>query len=166
MLFFALLTAATYAAPLEPAAEGKMQCYVPNLERKTCASLALYKLNPDGTYANTAIVLLNKAPVVLMETVTPVRIVSGAVCGTIQAEDIAKARLTVNGQVLTAEQAAPALAQVSAAMATIEGRDICTTYIDNGLNLTAKSTIDGVAQPAMDQAVKWVDPKEGYAVAP
>ncbi len=166
MLFLALLTATTYAAPLEPAAIGKMQCYVPDETRKTCASMALYKANGDGTYANTAIILLNKSPVVLMETVTPVRIVAEAVCGTIRAEDIAKAKLTVNGQVLTPEQAAPALAQVSTAMASIEGRDICTTYVENNLNLTAKSSIDGVAQPAMDQAVKWVARADGYTVAP
>eukprot|EP01042_Synura_sphagnicola_P034140 gene34140-43796_t len=159
MLLFALLTAAAYATPLEPAATGKMQCYAPT-EHKTCASIALYTSNGDGTYANTAIILLKKAPVIVMETVTPVRIVSGGVCGSIQAEDIAKAKLTVNGQLLTPAQAAPALAQVSAAMASIEGHDICTTYVDNGQGLTAKSTIDGAAQPSMDQAVKWVAPED------
>jgi hypothetical protein len=166
MLIFALLTAAAYAAPLEPAATGKMQCYMPDTARKTCASLALYKQNADGTYANTAIILLNKSPAVVMETITPVRIVSGAVCGSIRAEDIAAGKLTVNGHILTPEQAAPALAQISTAMAGIIGHDICTTYTDSGQGLIAKSTIDGAAQPAMDQPVKWVAPEDGYTVAP
>ena len=54
-MLFALMalaaTSDTYPDPLAPAASGQVQCYAPT-DHKTCASLAGYTANGDGTYAN------------------------------------------------------------------------------------------------------------------
>ncbi|HVZ29912.1 MAG TPA: hypothetical protein VG839_05930 [Asticcacaulis sp.] len=170
MLLFTLLAAAdalpaAYPDPLGPAATGQAQCYVPDTARKTCISMAYYKARGDGTFDNTAVVMLSKSPVVIMQTVTPATVADGAVCGKIEADQIAAATLTVNGQALSPADAAPMLAKLSAAMKGVYGKQICTRYVSEGGQLTAKTTMDGAPQPD-DQKVIWVSPGDGYHVAP
>lgn len=170
MLLLVLLAAAdalpaAYPDPLGPAATGQAQCYVPDSTRKTCSSMAYYKARGDGTFDNTAVVLLSSSPVVVMQTITPATVADGAICGKIEADQIAAAALTVNGQSLSSADAAPMLAKISAAMKSIYGRQICTRYIPDGGQLIAKTTMDGAPQ-SDGQKVIWVSPNDGYHVAP
>ena len=65
-MFLALFAAAAlspanaYVGPLALAGKGMAQCYVPNVATKTCASMATYHLNADGTFTNKAMVLIAK----------------------------------------------------------------------------------------------------------
>src|SRR3954462_1704587 len=101
-LLTAALVASTFSAyaaelpdPIAPAASGQLQCYVPDTTRKICASLAGYRANPNGGIDNIATVLLSKMPVVTMETVSPVEIKMGQVCGKIRRQDLDVAKFTV-----------------------------------------------------------------------
>lgn len=165
-----LLTAASAASPaidpLLPAQSGEMQCYEPDEARKTCRSLASYDKRDASSYDNRAIVLISPSEPVVLETVTPVTIQAGAVCGAIRPEDIQNGKLTISGRVLSADQAAPVLSRIADAMKPIMGKRICTTYVHEKDALIAHATINGVAQPDMDQTVKWVKPSDGYSVAP
>lgn len=158
--------AVPYPNPLSPASAGRVQCYSPDLARHVCRSIASYTWHPDGSYDNRAIVLLSPTPLVVMESVTPVTIDTSAVCGAIRQQDIDSAIISVNGQKLADADAAPVRAQISTAMASIIGKRICTTYVPDGQQYIAKASIDGVAQPAMDQKVLWVDATDGFEVAP
>ncbi len=170
MLIFALLAAATaaqpvYPDPIAPAAAGQAQCYTPDTTRKVCNSMSYYTVRPDGTFDNTAVVLLAPTPVVIIQSVTPVHVANGAICGTIQTEQIAAATLTVDGKTLAPAQAAPILARLTTAMQAVIGQEICTQYIPDGQQLTAKATMNGAPQPP-DQKVIWVSPNDDYRVAP
>ena len=173
MLFALMALAAAQAAPvaqaypdpLGPAANGQVQCYAPT-DHKTCASMAAYTANGDGTYANVATVLLSKQPLVVLQTTTPVSLKSGAVCGAVRQQDIAAATLSVNGQAVPADKAAPILAHISVALGSIIDHEICTAYVPDGAGLVAKATMDGKPQPNQDQKVIWVSPADGYSVAP
>jgi len=170
MLFalMALATAAStpaYPDPLAPAASGQVQCLAPT-DHKTCASTTSYTANGDGTYTYVATVLLSKAPVVALQTTTPVTIKAGAVCGAIRKEDIAAASLSVNGQTMPADKAAPILDRIAGQLSAITGHEICTIYVPSGTGFIAKASMDGKPQPAQDQKVVWVSPADGYTVAP
>jgi hypothetical protein len=168
MLFALALLAASadaYPTPLTPAASGQMQCYVPS-DHKTCASIATYTANGDGTFANGAQILLSKQPVVVMQTTTPVTIKAGAVCGAVTKASIANAGLTVNGQAVPADKAAPVLQQIAGSLGSVIDHEICTTYVPDGTGFVAKASMDGKPQPAQDQKVIWVSPSDGYTVAP
>jgi hypothetical protein len=154
------------ADPLLPARSGQLQCHMPDVARKTCRALAGYRPADGGGYSNSATILVAAEPVVTMTTVTPVRVVAGAVCGTIRAEDIAQGTLAVDGANLPADQAGPILGQIATAMAAMIGHEICTRYEPAGGGLlTARATIDGVSRPETQQ-VLWVRPEDGYRVAP
>jgi hypothetical protein len=171
-MFLALLAAAAlspanaYVGPLAPAGKGMAQCYVPDAVNKTCASMATYHLNADGSFTNKAMVLISKSPPAILEMNTSVQIKNGAVCGQIREENITSARLTVNGTDVPADQSAPVLARIASGMASVVGHEICTAYVQSGGQLVAKATMDGVPKPDQDQAMSWVSPADGYRIAP
>lgn len=173
MSFALMLVAATLptqavptADPLAPAASGMLQCYAPDTARHVCQSLAGYRKRADGSYDNAATVMLSPSPLVIMETMTPVTVDAGAVCGAIRTQDIDAAVISVNGQKLSDADAATARSRIATGMAALIGKRICTTYVLDGAQLVAKATIDGEAQPAMDQKVIWVAPTDGFHVGP
>lgn len=153
--------------PLGPAAAGFVQCYAPDERRKTCDSISTYHDNGDGSFANITAILINPKPVLVLQTITAMNVVSGAVCGQIRPEDIAAGTLTLSGKGMAAADAAPILGKVSTAMSGLYGKQICTTYEPNasGKGLTAHVSVDGVASPDQDNQVMWVGAKEGYKVS-
>ena len=168
-MLLALLAAASaaYAAPLTPAAQGQVQCYVPDTTKKTCSSMAYYVVRDDGSFDNRAVVLINKAPAVTLDTTTRVTIKNGAVCGALRAEEIAAGKVTAGGRTMTAEEASPVLNSITQALTPVIGHEICTVFApDASGKLTAQATMDGQRQPEQDQPVLWVSPSDGYTVAP
>ena len=168
MILLALAAAsAAYASPLTPAASGQIQCYAPDTARKVCASVAYYVARDDGGFDNKAVVLINKAPAVTLETTTRVTIKDNAVCGAIRAEDIAAGKVTVGDHVMTPDEAGPVLNSITQALTPVIGHEICTVYTpDASGKLTAQASMDGKRQPEQDQPVIWVSPSDGYTVAP
>lgn len=168
-MFLAVIAAASaaYAAPLTPAATGQIQCYVPDTAKKTCASMAYYVARDDGSFDNRAVVLINKAPAVTLDTTTRVTIKNGAVCGALRAEDIAAGKVTAGGRTMTADEASPVLNSITQALTPVIGHEICTAFVpDASGKLTAQATMDGQRQAEQDQPVLWVSPSDGYTVAP
>ena len=158
--------AASLPAPIAPASDGKLQCYMPKPATKSCQSLAGYKLGLDGVILNPAAVLISPQPAIIMRAVTPVSIKAQQVCGTVRAEDIAAAEFMIDGNPATDAQAAMLRKQIIAAQSSLIGHEICTTYVPDGDGQIAKAFVDGVAQPAMDQKVMWVSARDGFKVQP
>jgi hypothetical protein len=170
MLLIGVLIAATAGAPegviADPIARsngGELQCYRPNVEKKTCQSIASYKQTGPGTYINTALLPLGEG--VTLETRSPVIIKGGAVCGSITREEILAGILRAPNQVIAPEMAKPLLRRVADAISPIVGKEICTRYERSGADFIAKGSIDGMYQPDKDTVVKWIAPNDGYAVA-
>ena len=162
MLILASLLAVT-PSPLAKAEAGFVQCYQPNQAAKTCQSIASYKRNGDGTWANTAVVALSPRHPITLETTTPVHLdAQGAVCGQIRKDDVLTGKLAYAGQQLPGDKAAPILARIADGMAYLMGKEICTTYLADGAGMIAKATIDGQPAPMPDQKVIWIKPEDGY----
>jgi hypothetical protein len=158
--------APTATDPLAPAASGKLQCYEPDVAKRSCQSLASYNKRPDGKYDNKATVMLSSSPLLVMETVTIVDIDAGAVCGALRKQDIDDAVVWINGSKLAEADAAATRNQIVTSMAPLLDRRICTTYVPDGAQLLAKVTINGAPLPALDEKVIWVAPTDGYKLAP
>jgi hypothetical protein len=128
--------------------------------------LAAYERGPDGGIVNPATVLISSAPLITMQTVTPVAIKADKVCGFIRPVDIQTAEFTVGGNPATADQTAMLRQKMAEAEKGAFGHEICTAYIPDGDVFVAKVSIDGVAQPTMERKVVWVSPAEGFKVQP
>jgi hypothetical protein len=150
--------------PIAQAASGQMQCYQPNKANKSCRSLAGYRVTVDGI-SNTAVVMLSAKPLITMETVTPVEIKNGQVCGKTRAHDIETAKLLMNGSPVSPEIAETIRKQLFAGLQSEFDHEICTAYIPDGDGFIAKATDNGVPIPAEPRVI-WVSPGAGYKVAP
>jgi hypothetical protein len=171
MLLIGVLIAASVGAPdrttsgdpIARANGGELQCYRPNVEKKTCQSIASYRRTGPGTYINTALLPLGDG--VTLETRSPVFIKGDAVCGSITRQEILAGTLRAANQVIAPERAKPLLETVADAISPIFGKEICTRYEPSGADFTAKASIDGVYQTDKDSIVKWIAFTDGYMVA-
>ena len=150
--------------PIAPAAAGKLQCYSPDTVHKTCSSLASYRTNTNGTIDNTATVLVSRNPVLTMETISPIEIRAGKVCGRMREHDIDAAKFAIGGQELDAKRADTLRKQLKIAYKDVFDHEICTAYVPDGGTLVAKATMEAARMP--EQRVKWVSPNDGYKVSP
>ena len=102
-----------------------------------------------------------------MQTVSPVEIKAGKVCGAISRQEVDAAKFRMGGHLLDAKEAAPLREQMHLFFKDFFDHESCTSYLDQGGIRLAKSTMDGVPTPATtDIRVLWVSPKEGYIVSP
>ena len=170
MLVIALLLSAGAAAPaasespLAKAEQGWLQCYRPDVSKKTCQSIASYRrTGPDG-FDNKAIIPLGNGA--SLETHTPVTVKDGAVCGIITAQDVIGGTLRTGQTVVAAEQAKPVLERIAQGLAPLAGKEICTRYERTGADFTARVTIAGAERPDQSVTVKWISASDGYTVAP
>lgn len=167
-----LLMAAAFATdpvadPISPAKGGMLQCYVPDDTNKTCRSLAGYVAKDDGSYVNDATVLISLEPLVTLQTSSIVRVKDNAICGPVTEREFQAGKVLLDGQTLPPSTASAIRAQVGKAMASFIGKEICTTYTPGaGAWLVADVTVDGVARPDLRQNVRWVQPTDGYRIAP
>ena len=156
--------AASFGGPLEPAAQGKLQCSAPNVERKTCAALSAYRTGENGGLEVVTSMLVAPKPLVIMETTSAVEIKDGRVCGIFKLRDIANADFTSDGKPLGEQHTYFLRDKLEAALERFANREVCSAYLTQGVVIKAKSTLDGVDQPKFDQVFIWVSPQEGYKV--
>lgn len=160
--FMLLQAAAAAVDPIAPAWQGSVQCHNPDRDQKTCQSIGSYTRAADGTIQNTAVVLLNPQPAIVMTSMAPVEIKAGAVCGKISSPDAGA--FTVNGAPASADVTATLRAAVATTTSSIADREICTSYVPDADALMAQVRVDGVRRPDFDMRVLWVDPSEGFVV--
>lgn len=162
-LAFAVPALPQAADSLAPAREGQLQCYSPDVARKTCAALAGYTFATSGEILNQSEVMINPAPLIVMKDETPVVVRDGAVCGPMAGLD--GAVFHIEGAPADAETTEMIRGQVEAAFAEM-GTEGCTRYTPQGEGWLAEVAIDGQPRPELNQPGIWVSPSDGYSVRP
>ena len=163
LIVAAAVLGAAPSDPIEPAKQGLVQCYAPDVAKKTCRSMGAYDVQGD-TILNAATTLVSPKPLIVMRTVAPVQVKAGAICGVIQQSDLDRASFTYEGAAVRGDDAARMKTAISTAMAPLIGRELCTSFTAKGGMLAGEVSLDGVRQPDMDQKVLWVAPSD-YTVA-
>ena len=160
LMLLAALAGQSDSDPLAPAREGKVQCYAPNAEKKTCMAISAFEAKDDGSWVNNATALLDPAQGITMTTNSVVRSTPAGVCGTVTRDDILAGSLTMGGTALPAEQGKPILEMVATAVEGMGmiGKPSCSSFATEGDALKSTVTIDGVAKPEFAQTGKWVSP--------
>jgi hypothetical protein len=162
----AIATAAPLPAPLTPASQGQVQCYVPNSATKSCQLIAAYARDAAGVIQNRATVLVSRDFPITMTTTAPVQIHEGRVCGVVRTEDFAGATFTIAGQAADMAQTADLRAHVADGMKAVISHEVCLDYVRAGETWVAKAYFDGTAHPEGDEAFIWVAADGGWRVAP
>lgn len=152
--------------PLALAESGSVQCFEPDDEKKTCRSIAAYRPLGEGRYETVSTVLISRASSMTLETVTPVEVKKGAVCGLVTAEEVANGKLRLADRLLAPDEARPYLETLQKSLKALIGKEICTSYAGAPGGLLAKVLVDGVYRAGTDERVKWIGPNEAYSVSP
>ncbi|EGD58037.1 hypothetical protein Y88_0089 [Novosphingobium nitrogenifigens DSM 19370] len=152
--------------PLAPSDKGMVQCYQPDTSGHTCQSIAAYRRNRDGTFANTATVMPDPTQPLTLETVTTVVVRNGEVCGTLSRDAVLGGKLWFFGRPVPEDHAVPLLDQISGTYTGIFDREICTTYIPTPGGFIAKGRMVGNPHPFPAQRMIWIRADAGYRVAP
>jgi hypothetical protein len=152
--------------PLAPAIAGKFECTRPDHKKRTCHAIEILK-QIDGTrYTDTARIVLSPNGPVVFETTTQVTLKGNSVCSSLKHDDITTGRLWVGDRLLGTAEAKPILTRIAASMAELINVEVCATYERSGDGLVEKGTVGGVYRADADRPVEWVDPADGYKVAP
>lgn len=163
-----IATAAAMAAPaqnpLARAEAGQVQCYRPDVTRKTCQSIASYIRTGETTYDNRTIVAVSNDAT--LETHTPAVRRGDAVCSYIRAEDMMAGILRLHGAVVLPNAAKPVLEKIAKSVAPFAGKEICTRYEPSAADFTAKVSIARTYRPDQDVEILWIGPSDGYTVTP
>jgi len=163
--FAQVALAAELTAPLLPAAKGKIQCYSPDPAHKTCKSMTSYRVGPRGDLESIATVLISSGPQVLMETIAPVEIIEGKVCGAISEHDFLGANISIDGRPADMQQTKQYTRQAAGSAKGLIGRYMCTSFVTDADKVKAKISVDNAPRPDMDQQVVWVALDDGYKIA-
>jgi hypothetical protein len=154
------------ADPLAPAAQGQLQCYAPDVARRTCRALAAYAAEPGGAIDDTLTILISKSPPITARLVLAVQVKGGAVCTTAHRQDIDSATFLSEDAPLDDTQAAVLRAQAQGYLDQVIGQELCLSFVSDGGAFVARATLNGQPQPRLDQRFTWVSAAAGYTVGP
>ena len=151
---------------MAPAREGQLHCYMPNVERKTCQSLAGYSFDGDSVSSSGAVLIMPQ-PLIVMSMTSSATMRDGALCGPLTQADLDSAHFTIEGAAASPEDEANMRIALAQQLAPLMNRDMCTRFTPApGGGLVAESTLDGTPRPELNQPVIWVRPDDGYSVGP
>lgn len=146
---------------LARAREGHVQCFQPDVQRKTCRIMAAYSFEADGRILNTAQMLMDETGPAVLVVTSPVVVRNGAVCGRL--DTLPNARFVVAGQPATPGQDAGYRLMLSVAPRKGE---VCARWVGDGNGYMVHGALDGKPKDDFDQRMIWVEPDEGFVVAP
>ena len=167
MLSLAFLLAATSVAEqMAPAREGKLQCQMPDMLFKTCASLTKVAVRDAATYRLETSLLVNPQGPVVATVQSDVRVQGEEICDKNDPADVAAATVTVDGKAPPPAVAARHVATLQKSLATFSRKLVCTRIVagEEG-RLKVEGRVSGIRIPALDYDMIWVGPADGWTVA-
>lgn len=167
IIIASLMATASVAEQMAPAKQGMLQCQLPDELFKTCFSLSkVYQTGPSTwTFDTQTAVDLQSNVIATIKDTAFVRELE--VCKAANTIDISKFTFTRGGRPLSPSEVAHYRAKLGRTYGAFAGKTICTKIVPSEQNMElVQGTINGKRVPAMDYAMKWVSPKDGWKVAP
>lgn len=160
-----LALVALQADPLEPAWHGRWQCFSPNEGAHTCFALATYT-SEGGRLFNPAQILVSSNPSIVITITEEVYREGDAVCSR-TFPDYSNATFQIDGAPASPEAQATLRQEYTPPPYSGPPRHDCVTlHPEADGRFMIEVTADGVRDPSGDFVIRWVDPAEGWRVAP
>jgi len=147
--------------PLAEAREGRLQCYQPDLSRRTCKGLAGFSFEDDGRIVSRSEVLVEAPVTTVMRVTSQVKVRGDAVCGPLA--DLERAEFLVQGRPATEGE----VGLIRFFMSSVPRHgEVCTRWVRDGDGFIAHGMLDGEELPEFEQRMVWVEPDDGFVVGP
>ena len=167
---FAIATISQHAHanedPLAPAKAGKMWCYEPDSENKTCRSFSRFEWDAAGTIWEEDELAFSANPLVTMKVRDFTNVEGIAICQVAKKETFQKAVFMVDGKPATAEEDMTYRERYGNHFASLYGKKFCVEISPYENIFITQVTIDGTPYPSATSRLKWISPDEGYSLAP
>lgn len=152
--------------PWIAAAKGKLLCFAPNSEEKTCHEIDLIEKLADGTFRISSEYLASEEPRVVQKWSGSITIEGTKACSDITREVLASARFLEDGVELSATEAQPFLdAHIQKFTPLIDHR-FCLDLTGDDPLFIVEFSIDGKALPSATTRMRLVAPEDGYRLRP
>jgi len=148
--------------PLKPARSGRIQCHNPDLARRSCEAMSRFVFLQDGGVVAMAAVKISDHPLTIVQTVTPVTVREGQVCGDLQ--DTRISQLMIEGRPARPEESKEVGDALREVWREDFGKPSCSRYTAEGELLTVETTVDGVPRPDSRRRMMWVDHDSGFGI--
>jgi hypothetical protein len=152
--------------PLAPAKAGKLWCYEPNSENKTCSSFSRFEWDAAGTIWEEDEIALSANPLVSMKVRATTTLEGVSICQVIAEETFQKAVFMVDGKPATADEDMVYREQYGSRFASFYGKKFCVEISPYESIFITQVAIDGTPYPSATSRLKWISPNEGYVLAP
>ena len=151
----------------DPSKSGKVECFDPDFEKKTCSAMTTYTwLDDTNVIAHSSYYDRNALPNVLMTGDWEATIRGDKNCTVVSKESFAKTEFQVDGKRVSEEQAATYLARIEGAYRPLYGRTLCADISPVGKAYVVQISADGVPNPTATSYLAWIDPDAGYKLVP
>jgi hypothetical protein len=167
MISFAIaLAAAAVAEQMAPAQKGMLQCQMPDMLFKTCASLTKVVASGPEAYRLETSLLVNPTGPVVATVTSNVAVQGNAICDKNDPADIDAAAVMIGGKPAPAAEAARHIATLKRTLATFARKTVCTEVVaGEGGTLKVQGRVNGTRIPLLDYDMIWVNPADGWTVA-
>ncbi len=159
-----------HADVLGEARAGKLQCFEPDVQKKTCRGLFKIIVKPDGTATSGGDVLLNVvnggSVLIMRAPQSPVTVKSASTCETMRKSDIEDAMFLLDGKAVNPESDRRIKDDMESRQTARFGKTECSAYLPTGGGTyMVTDTVDKQPQPNTAHMI-WVSPSDGYKVGP
>jgi hypothetical protein len=168
-LIIALTLAAAPAARAEedyfaPAKTGKLECYNPDSQSKTCTSIGRYTWQPDGKIIAEWEEEIVGEPGITARSRGAVSIANNRVCSVISTTAEDDYVIRQEGKELGKKEAANYSATIISNLSELKGKTVCVSLSPYGEAYVLGVTINGYTPMASTKYMRWISPSDGYTV--
>jgi hypothetical protein len=152
--------------PLTPAKAGKLWCYEPDSENKTCRSFSRFEWDGAGNIWEEDEIAYSANPLLTMKVRDTATIEGVSICQIMREETFQTAVFMVDGKPASADQDMTYRKTYGAHFAPLYGKKFCLDISPYGSLFITQVTIDGTPYPSATSRLKWISVDEGYELAP
>ena len=151
---------------LAPAKEGKLWCYEPDSENKTCSSFSRFEWDGAGNIWEEDELAISANPLVTMKVRDSTTIEGNSICQVAKEDTFQKAVFLVDGNPAPADQDRTYRETYGTYFAPFYGKKLCLDISPYENVFITQVTIDGTPYPSATSRLKWISADEDYVLAP
>jgi hypothetical protein len=152
--------------PFAPAKTGKLECFAPNSENKTCLDMTRYTWEANGQILEEDEYAISANPLITAKSRDHVEIAHGEACQVVSEQKILGANYFRDRARVSESDEAQFRQRDLRQMSSFVGKRLCMSLSPYESLFIAEYSIDGIPRPSATNRLKWISPDEGYVLAP
>jgi hypothetical protein len=152
--------------PFAPAKVGKLECFAPDSEKKTCLDMTRYTWEANNQILEEDEFAFSANPLITARSKDFVVINRCEACQVVSKDKVLEATFFRDGVQVSDSEQTQFRERHLQQLNSIVGKKVCMSLSPYGGVFIAEYSIDGNPLPAATNRLKWISPDEGYVLAP